>query len=216
MNKSMEQIMQELQAPFPPEDIEWRVGSTNKEKTKGLALAYVTNRAIQSRLDQVFGLLWKNEFRDWKGNGVLCGISAKIEGEWITKWDGAEETDFESTKGGLSDAMKRAGYQWGIGRYLYKLPAVWVPIEQRGKSYVIKETPELPDWALPPEYKPTVPTIDDVLKQWVEQGGTEEQFDQYIKKQWKVKDKTELKETHLIGLKKVLDMKKEKAGKEGA
>lgn len=216
MNKSMEQIMQELQAPFPPEDIEWRVGSTNKEKTKGLALAYVTNRAIQARLDQVFGLLWKNEFRDWKGAGVLCGISAKIEGEWITKWDGAEETDFESTKGGLSDAMKRAGYQWGIGRYLYKLPAVWVPIEQRGKSYVIKETPKLPDWALPPEYKPTVPTIDDVLKQWVEQGGTEEQFDQYIKKQLKVKDKTELKETHLIGLKKVLDMKKEKAGKEGA
>jgi len=153
----MDEIMKKLQAPFAPEEIEWRVGATTKDKTKGMALAFVTNRAIQNRLDDVFGCFgWKNEYREWRGNSQLCGISVKYEGEWITKWDGASDTDFEATKGGLSDAMKRAAYQWGIGRYLYNLDAVWVPIRPSGKSYVIDgPPPTLPAWALPEGYKPS-------------------------------------------------------------
>ena len=153
----MDEIMKKLQAPFAPEEIEWRVGATTKDKTKGMALAFVTNRAIQNRLDDVFGCFgWKNEYREWRGNSQLCGISVKYEGEWITKWDGASDTDFEATKGGLSDAMKRAAYQWGIGRYLYNLDPVWVPIKLSGKSYVIDgPPPTLPAWALPEGYKPS-------------------------------------------------------------
>jgi len=154
--KSVEQIEKQLKAPFNPCDIEWRIGSTSGDKTRGLALAYVTNRAIMNRLDEVFGIAgWRNEYTDWKGKGVLCGITCQIGSEWLTKWDGAEETNMESTKGGLSDAMKRAGYQWGIGRYLYNLVSQWVPIEQRGKSYFIKsgQEPKLPVWALPEGYK---------------------------------------------------------------
>lgn len=49
--------------------------------------------------------------------GVECGISIKIDGEWITKWDAAENTQVEAVKGGRSGAMKRAAVQWGIGRY---------------------------------------------------------------------------------------------------
>lgn len=151
-----------LKAPFDPEDIEWRVGSTNKEKTKGLALAYVTNRAIQNRLDEVFGIFgWRNEFTEWKGGAQLCGISVKVGNEWITKWDGAADSNMEAVKGGLSDAMKRAAYQWGIGRYLYKLPPVWVDL--KGGKY-LAETPQLPAWALPKARstppKPTAPKKD--------------------------------------------------------
>lgn len=149
-----QEIMAKLAEPFPPEEIEWRVGATNSEKTKGIALAYVTNRAIQNRLDEVFGCFgWKNEFREWKGNAQICGISILYKDQWITKWDGADDSNMESTKGGLSDAMKRAAYQWGIGRYLYKLENVWCPIKQAGKSYVLVEIPKLPEWALPKEYK---------------------------------------------------------------
>lgn len=150
---NMLEISQKLKEPFYPEEIEWRVGSTNKEKTQGIALAYVTNRAIQNRLDEVFGVFgWKNEFREWKGNSQLCGISILVNGEWITKWDGADDSNMEAVKGGLSDAMKRAAYQWGIGRYLYSLENVWVPIVQAGKSYRLKEEPRLPEWALPKGY----------------------------------------------------------------
>lgn len=144
------EIMKKLQEPFSPDEIEWRVGSTSGDKSKGIALAYVTNRAIQNRLDAVFGPFgWKNEFREWRGTSQLCGISVRFEGEWITKWDGADDSNTEAVKGGLSDAMKRAAYQWGIGRYLYNLENAWVPIEPAGKSFRLKQEPRLPAWALP-------------------------------------------------------------------
>lgn len=152
---ALQEKMAKLKEPFHPDDIEWRVGSKGKNNTIGLALAYVTNRAIQERLDEVFGIGgWKNEFVEWKGGSQLCGISVKIDNEWITKWDGAADSDFEAVKGGLSNAMKRAACQWGIGRYLYKLPDVWKPIEPVGKSYRLTDIPTLPDWALPAGFNP--------------------------------------------------------------
>ncbi len=158
--------MAKLQEPFKPEEIEWRVGSTNNDKTQGLALAYVTNRAIQNRLDETFGVFgWKNEFHAWKNNGQLCGISIKCGEEWITKFDGADDSNMEATKGGLSDAMKRAAYQWGIGRYLYNLDSVWMPIKKQGNSYVLAKTPILPKWALPEGYEGEQTTDRPATKQ---------------------------------------------------
>ena len=113
---------------------------------RGMAVPYVTNRAIQNRLDEVCGPEnWYNEYKPWHSNGKkdaqLCGIATHFEGKgFITKWDGAEDSDIEPIKGGLSDSMKRAAYQWGIGRVLYSLDTVWVDIERRGKSYVIKDS----------------------------------------------------------------------------
>jgi len=161
MSIDLQKAMEELQKPFPAEDIEWRVQRVVKtaKGNKALVLAYVTNRAIQNRLDNVFGIgNWKNEFMPWRETGVLCGISVKINGEWVTKWDGAEETRIEAVKGGFSGAMKRSAVQWGIGRYLYNLPETWVDIKEKGKYYVedkatgIKgywDPPQLPAWALP-------------------------------------------------------------------
>ena len=144
--KDFKTIQRELAQPFAPEDLEWRVQVTNKDKTKGMAVPYVTSRAIQDRLDNVVGAEnWRNEFRVWQESGdahaQLCGLSLYLEerGEWVTKWDGAENTDIESVKGGLSDAMKRAAVQWGIGRILYWLPSVWVNVEPRGKSVAIQK-----------------------------------------------------------------------------
>lgn len=117
--------LDELDAPFASEDIEWRIQQAGKNNNGIWAkvLAYVTNRAIMKRLDEVCGKAgWRNEYRDIPNNGgVECGISIKVEGEWITKWDAAENTQVEAVKGGRSGAMKRAAVQWGIGRYLYNL-----------------------------------------------------------------------------------------------
>ncbi len=112
--------------PFSPEDIEWRIqqsGKTRDGKVWAMVLAYVTNRAIMKRPDDVCGKAgWRNEYRDIPNNGgVECGISIKIDSEWVTKWDAAENTQVEAVKGGRSGAMKRAAVQWGIGRYLYNL-----------------------------------------------------------------------------------------------
>lgn len=157
--------MELLQAPFEATEIEWRVGSTTADKAKGLALAYVTNRAIQNRLDDTFGCFgWKNEFKEWKNTSQICGISVwnEEQKEWITKWDGSDDSATEAVKGGLSDSMKRCGYQWGIGRYLYNLPQIWVPL--KNKKY-LAETPKLPAWALPKGLKkePIEPKVTDPI-----------------------------------------------------
>lgn len=129
--KTSQRIMRELSQPFTQDDIEWRpqqVGGT-KEKPNVMLLAYVTNRAMQQRLDDVVGCFgWKNEFTSLPnsvGDGALCGISIKLGDEWITKYDGAENTQIEPIKGGLSGSMKRAVVQWGVGRYLYDVDAMW-------------------------------------------------------------------------------------------
>ena len=146
MSKDALTIKQELAKPFAPEDLEWRLQQTIADKQCGLAVPYVTNRAIQDRLDDVVGPEnWHNEFKPWHGNGKkesqICGISIYFEGRgFVTKWDGAEDTDIEAIKGGLSDSMKRAAVQWGIGRVLYKMEPVWVSVNQRGKSWIIQDS----------------------------------------------------------------------------
>lgn len=139
-----------LADPFTPDAIEWKPGAVTRDKSKGLAMAYISSRAVQDRLDTVCGPAdWRNEFREGPGGGVLCGLSVYVEradgtAEWVTKWDGADNTDVEAVKGGLSGSMKRAAVQWGIGRYLYGLPAQWVRLDERGR---FAEAPRVPSAA---------------------------------------------------------------------
>ena len=141
-----------LAAPFNPSDIEWKPGATTRDKSKGLAMAYVDSRAVQQRFDEVCGPAdWRNEFREGPGGGVLCGISVRIDredgtAEWVTKWDGADNSQVEAVKGGLSGSMKRAAVQWGVGRYLYEIPSPWVRLDDRGR---FAETPKIPREYLP-------------------------------------------------------------------
>lgn len=165
--KTPEELRQALAAPFSNGDIEWRISATTQDKTKGLAVPYVTNRAIQNRLDSTVGIDgWQNEFKPWKdGKAQLCGISIYFQQQkqWLTKWDGADDSDFESVKGGLSDSMKRAAVEWGVGRYLYGMTQIWVKVEQRGKSFFIvdEEQPKLDktheDWVRKIQSKQTAP-----------------------------------------------------------
>jgi hypothetical protein len=156
-----------LRDPFAPEDIEWRLQQAGEKNGKiwGKVLAYITNRAIMDRLDEVVGPdNWQNEYREGPAGGVVCGISIRVRlpdgsAEWVTKWDGAENTDVEPVKGGLSNAMKRAAVQWGIGRYLYRLEEGWANVHDGGQlsgktrdgKWFRWDPPALPDWALPRE-----------------------------------------------------------------
>lgn len=130
-----------LAAPFPPSAISWRVGATNSDKTKGLALAYIDARDVMRRLDEVVGPPnWQDEFVETAKGRVICRIGIRCAEGWVWKSDGAGDSDVEAEKGAISDALKRAGVHWGIGRYLYDMPATWVQIEQRGKTSIIKDS----------------------------------------------------------------------------
>jgi hypothetical protein len=142
------------------------------------------------RLDAVCGPQnWKVDYQ-FLPNGVLCLLSIKVGDEWITKVDGAECTDIEPFKGGISSALKRAGSAWGMGRYLYSLESGFVTIVEKnteGAKYgKTKEgdvfywiPPALPPWAIPPiPPKKSIPSISPqdvgMAKGWVEPGNGEQ------------------------------------------
>jgi hypothetical protein len=172
---SMDTTFTKLAEPFDPNDIEWRAGATNRDKSQALALAYITSRAVMNRLDNTVGPEnWQDDFRAGPDGGVLAGIGIRFNDEWIWKWDGAENSNIEAVKGGLSDAFKRAAVKWGIGRYLYGLDGVWVTCEQRGNTTILTGTPKLPAWALPGNKKTPATTTAETTNGKKPAGASEE------------------------------------------
>lgn len=196
--ETAQQLFDLLSAPFPTEYIEWRVGSTNAEKTSGMALCYVDARAVMDRLDSVAGPgRWQCTYSEGVNGSIVCnlgilvpvGVTAEGDGlgQWVWKADGAGATDFEGEKGALSDAFKRAAVRWGIGRYLYDLKAPWVPIEQRGRSFVIPDAERKKLNAIHEEYAlkagwglragvQAYKLLNQLVKQFVVDAGTAQEF----------------------------------------
>lgn len=148
----------DLKAPFAPNKISWRIGSTNGDKTKGMALAYIDARDVQDRLDEICGADgWQCRYVPMHDKKTVCEIGIRIftngspelderggwkaprPFEWIWKSDGAGDSDIEAEKGALSDAFKRAAVRWGVGRYLYDLDSPWVAITAAGRSFKIAD-----------------------------------------------------------------------------
>ena len=179
------EMMKKLSEPFDPSEVKWRAGSISERnnQVRAMALAYIEARAAMDRLDKAVGSgNWRDEYLPGpSGEGVVCGVSIHIGGEWVTKWDGAENTDFESVKGGLSDAFKRACVKWGIGRYLYRFPAKWVDATKRGRTVIIDAPPPFPEWALPEGYEAPKPKRRGRPKKTEEPGKTPDDLLAYAK-----------------------------------
>ena len=125
-------IRTELLKEFDQSDLEWRVqqcGVSNNGKTWVMALVYVNARAIQNRLDDVFGWdNWSDEYRETSAGNFICKLSVCVDGRrWVSKENGASETEIEAFKGGISGSFKRvASSGFGIGRYLYNIDVKFV------------------------------------------------------------------------------------------
>lgn len=132
-------IYERLAAEFPRDAIHWRALSMAQSGNKALAVGYMDARDVMDRLDQVCTPSgWRNRVSETDKGRILCTIEILVDGEWIGKCDGAGDTAVEGAKGAISDAFKRSAVLWGVGRYLYRLPAVWAPCEsteKNGKRY---------------------------------------------------------------------------------
>jgi hypothetical protein len=126
-----------LSQPIAPDEIEWRVLAAKDGKMT--IVPYITNRCVMRRFDEAFGAAnWCSEFREI-GHGFICRLTVDIDGKQVFREDGATKTDIEPEKGGISDAMKRAAVQFGLGRNLYNYPRIQVAYN--GKF--------IPHWAYP-------------------------------------------------------------------
>lgn len=92
----------------------------------GLFLLYKTARCDMAILDAVVGAEnWQNKFYECNGD-LFCSLGIKIEGEWVWKDDCGTEGSAGEGKSTASDARKRAGFAWGIGRELYTAPRIFI------------------------------------------------------------------------------------------
>ncbi len=103
------------------DEIECRA-STVSEKGVSLLL-YKDARVDQRILDETFGLFgWKRSHQCIDGN-LYCTVEVynKETREWISKQDVGKVGYAEKEKSQASDSFKRACFNWGIGRELYKI-----------------------------------------------------------------------------------------------
>ena len=157
-------VWDSLSRDFTDDEVEWRVGQCGIG-SKGVwakVLCYLTARAIMNRLDATVGPTnWTDEYRNIttpKGVGVICRLSIQVGDTWVSHEDGADFTDIESTKGGISDALKRAAVKFGMGRHLYNLGETWASNIQKGyapsdiKSIsIVDKKKGIEHWCVPPK-----------------------------------------------------------------
>lgn len=114
------------------DEIECRVSRCSEKGA--VLLLYKTARTDADLLDETFGpAAWQNDFKLIDGvlyGGIGINMQAKlgvVDGPVIWKWDAGVESNTEAEKGRASDAFKRAGFKWGLGRELYSAPLVFIP-----------------------------------------------------------------------------------------
>jgi len=114
-----------------PDEISCRVQQVTDNKG-AIILLYKDARVDMNILDETYGPLnWKREHQTIDGN-LYCTISVwdEAKGQWVSKQDVGVESYTEATKGEASDAFKRAGFNWAIGRELYTGPFIFVQLQE--------------------------------------------------------------------------------------
>ncbi|MGE1061226.1 hypothetical protein NXG27_01055 [Megasphaera paucivorans] len=112
-------------------DIECRIQMITKNN-KALVLLYKNARVDMRVLDEVFGPMnWQREHQV-VNNNLFCTIAVWDESKkaWISKQDVGVPSQTEAEKGQASDAFKRAGTCWGIGRELYDVPPIFILLDK--------------------------------------------------------------------------------------
>lgn len=136
-------LLTELSKPFHPSHIIWRPGALTGKKDKALALAYADLRAYQNRLDEVYAMDWAVSYTPW-GDKIICNLT--IAGSTRSS-TGEPDSDAERAEmaGTVAEAQafKRACAMWGLGRYLYSLPSLWVEYDAPNQRFTEKSKARL-------------------------------------------------------------------------
>jgi hypothetical protein len=158
--EKIEELVAELEVPFNPSLIEWKVTSTDQERSRGLLMPYADPRAYTDRLNKIFTPAgWTRRYvvttsanfeRDEDKKlvakvFVTCDLTIHGIGSHSATGEEWADNDNAGTSA-EAQAFKRACSCFGLGRYLYYFTGVWVDIDGRQR---FQETPEVVGWATP-------------------------------------------------------------------
>jgi hypothetical protein len=132
--QTLTDIAAQIAAPFDLRQVDVRAGATTHDKTRALALPYADLRAYHERLDAAAGIAhWQSAYT-MTARGVvcaltICGVTKSGIGDYPL--DPKDENPATSAE---AQAFKRACSAFGLGRYLYDLPALWVQYDATKKQ----------------------------------------------------------------------------------
>ncbi len=140
------EIRTALARPFPAGDVKLK-----PKRPKGcpdnrcLAMSYIDARLVMDRLDDVLGVDgWQDEYTPLPDGSVLCRLTVHIEGVAVTRSDVGSPSEQsgggDRLKAAFSDSLKRTAVKFGIGRYLYAIPAIWMDYDPTTKRIVVRPT----------------------------------------------------------------------------
>jgi hypothetical protein len=159
-DERIRQIIHDLEVPFDPHVIEWRVTNTAKDKRRGQVMPYADQRAYTDRLNALLTPAgWTRKYtvhtsanfqrgKDQKTVAkifVTCELTIFALGTHSATGEEWADDDNAGTSA-EAQAFKRACSCFGLGRYLYYFTGIWVDIDDRKRP---KKIPTLPEWATP-------------------------------------------------------------------
>ncbi|MGB8769625.1 MAG: Rad52/Rad22 family DNA repair protein [Candidatus Korobacteraceae bacterium] len=159
-------LFSELEIPFSPDQVRWRVTNTTNDKKRGQIVPYADSRAYIDRLNLLFTPQgWTREYkvetmtnmtRVKKGESIVSGkvlVTCTVTIFGIGSHSGTGEEWADDDNGMTSadaQAFKRACSCFGLGRYFYDIQAIWVDLDQNRQPV---RTPALFAWALPENWR---------------------------------------------------------------
>jgi hypothetical protein len=159
-SQRVQELCKELEVPFDPSVIEWRVTNTAKGEQRGQVVPYADPRAYTDRLNEMFTPAgWTRKyavhtsanFERAKDKKIVAKVLITCE---LTVFDvgshSATGEEFADNENALTaaeaQAFKRSCACFGLGRYLYYFKGVWVDLDERKRPTSV---PRLFDWATP-------------------------------------------------------------------
>jgi hypothetical protein len=159
-------LLAELEVPFSPDQVRWRVTNTSNDKKRGQIAPYADCRAYTDRLNALFTPQgWTREYkvqtmtnitRVKKGESIVSGkvlVTCTVTILGLGSHSGTGEEWADDDNGMTSadaQAFKRACSCFGLGRYFYEIQAVWVDLDQNRQPV---RAPMLSAWALPENWR---------------------------------------------------------------
>ena len=142
----VKKLVEELEVPFAPDQVRWRVTNTTNDKKRGQIVPYADPRAYTDRLNALFSPQgWTRDYkietmnnitRAKKGETIVSGkvlvtCTVTIIGLWSHSGTGEDWADDDNGMTSAdAQAFKRACSCFGLGRYFYDFPVFWVDLDQ--------------------------------------------------------------------------------------
>jgi hypothetical protein len=158
--QKIKELVAELEIPFEPSVIEWRVTNTAHGQPRGQVVPYADQRAYTDRLNAMFSPAgWTRKyavytsatFERTKDQKIVAKVLVTCEltifGLGSHSATGEEWADNDNAgTAAEAHAFKRACSCFGLGRYLYHFTGAWVDLDERKRP---KNIPQLFGWATP-------------------------------------------------------------------